>query len=239
MIEQREHGEHGEHDAYVEVLPSGMCRAQLLDLPGCFAIASDVWVAVSHLERSIPAYYDWLRSHDEYTPIVTGPFRVQLMETQEVAGPLPYQADAFFGPDNDPVSNEDLDWLLALLEWALDDLLQLGERISPDQRDLPTRAGPPPNHLLHQAATAQAGYLVMLNAQPDPHAAIVLPDAPPLEQLREVKEVSLRRLRNVPENDRRRIAEVLGMRWSLRKILRCGILSARMYAEPLAAAVAQ
>jgi len=236
MIEQRKHGEHG---AYVEVLLSGMCRAQLLDLPGCFAIASDVWVAISQLERSIPAYYDWLRSHDEYTPIVSGPFRVQLMETQEVAGPLPYQSDAFFGPDNDPVSNEDLDWLLALLEWALDDLLQLGERISPDQRDLPTRAGPPPNRLLHQAAEAQARYLVMLNAQPNPTAAIMLPDAPPLEQLREVKKVSLRRLRNVPENDRGRIAEVLGMRWSLRKILRCGILSARMYAEPLAAAVAQ
>jgi hypothetical protein len=236
MIEQRKHGEHG---AYVEVLLSGMCRAQLLDLPGCFAIASDVWVAISQLERSIPAYYDWLRSHDEYTPIVSGPFRVQLMETQEVAGPLPYQADAFFGPDNDPVSNEDLDWLLALLEWALDDLLQLGERISPDQRDLPTRAGPPPNRLLHQAAEAQARYLVMLNAQPNPTAAIMLPDAPPLEQLREVKKVSLRRLRTVPENDRGRIAEVLGMRWSLRKILRCGILSARMYAEPLAAAVAQ
>ncbi|HEX5441360.1 MAG TPA: hypothetical protein VFW76_10775 [Ktedonobacterales bacterium] len=235
MSQQRERGTHGEHDAYVEVLPSGMCRAQLLDLPGCFAIGLDVWVAVSHLERSIPAYYDWLRSHDEYTPIVSGPFRVQLMETQEVAGPLPYQADAFFGPDNDPVSNEDLDWLLALLEWALDDLLQLGERISPDQRDLPTRAGPPPNRLLHQAATAQAGYLVILNAQPDPYAEITLPDAPPLEQLREVKEVSLRRLRNVPENDRGRIVEVLGMRWSLRKILRCGILSARMYAEPLAA----
>ena len=79
----------------------------------------------------------------------------------------------------------------------------------------------------------------MLNAQPDPTAAITLPDAPPLEQLREVKDVSLRRLRNVPENDRGRIVEVLGTRWSLRKVLRCGILSARMYAEPLAAAVAQ
>jgi geranylgeranyl pyrophosphate synthase len=98
---------------------------------------------------------------------------------------------------------------------------------------------PPPNALLQQAATAQAGYLVILNARPDPYAEITLPDAPSLEQLREVKDVSLRRLRNVSENDRGRIVEVLGARWSLRKILRCGILSARMYAEPLAAAVAQ
>jgi hypothetical protein len=137
------------------------------------------------------------------------------------------------------VSNEDLDWLLALLEWSLDDLLQLGERIPLERHNLPTREGPPPNALLQQAATAQAGYLIILNAQPDPYTEITLPDAPPLEQLREVKGVSLRRLRNVSEDDRRRIVEVLGARWSLRKILRCGILSARMYAEPLAAAVAQ
>jgi hypothetical protein len=92
---------------------------------------------------------------------------------------------------------------------------------------------------LHQAAESQARYLVMLNDQPDPTAAVALADGTPLEQLREVKEVSLRRLRNVPENDRGRITEVLGVRWSLRKILRCGILSARMYAESLAAAVSQ
>jgi hypothetical protein len=238
MSQQREHGEYGEYDAYVEILPSGACRAQLIDLPGCFAIASDIWVAVSHLERSIPAYYDWLRSHDEYTPIVAGPFRVQLKETQEVSGQYPYIADAFFGPDNDSVSSEDLDWLLALLEWSLDDLLQLGAYSGPDQRKLPTHAGPPPNTLLQQAAEAQARYLVMLNAQPDSTAAVVLPDAPPLEQLREVKDVSLLRLRNVPESARGRIVEVQGMRWSLRKILRCGILSAHMYAKPLAAAVA-
>ena len=230
------HGPHDAYDAYVETLRSGACRAQLLDLPGCFAIAQDVPAALVALEARIPAYYDWLRSHDEYTPIVAGPFRVRAQDVQEVAGPLPYQADAFFGPDADPVSLEDLDWLLALLEWSLDDLLALGESIPPSARDMPTRAGPPPNILLRQAATAQAGYLILLNAQPNPTAAITLPDVAPLEQLREVRAVSLRRLRNVSEQDRGRIFEILGQRWSLRKILRCGILSARMYAEPLAAA---
>ena len=239
QIAHNAHDAYVTYDAYVEVLASGACRAQLLDLPGCFAIADDVTAAVSALEGSIPAYYDWLRSHDEDTPIVVGPFHVEVKEVQEVPGQYPHAADAFFGPDNDPVSNEDLDWLLTLLEWSLDDLLTLGERIAPAQRHISTRAGPPPNVSLHQAAETQARYLAMLNAQPDPYAAITLPDGAPLEQLREVKEVSLRRLRNVPENDRGRITEVLGARWSLRKILRCGILSARMYAEPLAAAVTQ
>lgn len=227
------------HDAYIEMLASGACRAQLLDLPGCFAIADDVAAVVSALEARIPVYYEWLRSHDEYTPIVAGPFHVEAKEITQVTGQYPHQADAFFAPDAVPVNGEDLDWLLALLGWSLDDLLDLGERIPTGQCDIPTRAGPPPNVLLHQAAETQARYLVMLNARPDPTAVIALTDAPPLEQLREVKDVSLRRLSNTSEDDRKRVIEALGERWSLRKILRCGILSARMYAEPLAAAVTQ
>lgn len=226
--------EHDAYDAYIEVLPNGAFRAQLLDLPGCFAIASDVAAAVSALESRVPAYYEWLSSHDEYTPIVAGPFHVKVQDIQNVSR----YAEAFFPPDATPLSTEDLDWLLALLEWALDDLLNLGERIPPAERDRPTRAGPPPNALLRQAAQAQARYLVMLNAQPNPDA-VMLKAAPPFEQLHEVKDVSLRRLRNVSEQDRQRLFEVQGERWSLRKILRCGILSARMYAEPLAAALNQ
>lgn len=226
-----------EHDAYIEILASGVCRAQLLDLPGCYALAQDAPEALAALEARIPAYYDWLRSHDEYTPVVAGPFHVQAVETQHVAARAPDAGDAFFTPDAEPVTSEDLDWLLALLEWSLDDLLHLGEGILPTERDRPTRAGPPSNTLLRRAATAQARYLAMLTAQPDP-TAVTLPDAPPVEQLREVRAVSLRRLRNVSENDRRRLFEVAGQRWSLRKILRCGILSAHIYAESLANAVA-
>jgi hypothetical protein len=227
-----------EHDAYVEILASGACRAQLLDLPGCFALASDVWVAISRVEHGIPAYYDWLRSHDEYTPIVAGPFRVQVKDIREVSGQFPGTTDAFFPPDATPVSTEDLDWLLALLDWALEDLIDLGETIAPHARDIPTRAGPPPNVLLRQAAEAQARYLVMLNAQPDP-ISVTLTDAAPLEQLREVRDVSLRRLRNASDDDRARVFEVLGDQWSLRKILRCGILSARTYTQALASAAGQ
>ncbi len=227
------------YDTYVEVLASGGCRAQLLDLPGCFAVANDVTAAVSALEGRIPAYYEWLRSHDEDTPIVVGPFHVEVKDTQQVSGQYPYQTNAFFAPDAEPVSGEDLEWLLALLEWSLDDLLHLGERIPAEQRDTPTRAGPPPNVSLHQAAESQTRYLIMLDAQPDPTAAVALADAPPLEQLREVKVVSLRRLSNTSDDDRGRIIEVLGERWSLHKILRCGILSARMSAESLAAAMTQ
>jgi hypothetical protein len=232
------HDAHETHDAYdasLEILDNGSCRAQLIEMPGCFAIGDDVPATLAALEARIPAYYDWLRAHDEYTPIVQGPFPVRAHETQRVGEQYPHGAEAFFASDARPVSDEDIDWLLALLEWSLDDLLAAGERIPPAARNLPTRASFPPNELLRQAAEMQARYLLMLSAQPnqpDP-TAMKLPDTSPLEQLREVREVSLRRLRNVSEQDRGRVFEVMGERWSLRKILRCGILSARMYADAL------
>lgn len=236
------HDAHEAHDAYdasLEILDNGACRAQLIEMPGCFAIGQDVPSALAALVARIPAYYDWLRAHDEYTPIVPGPFHVRAHEIQRVGVQYPHGAEAFFATDARPVSSEDLDWLLALLEWSLDDLIAAGERIPPTARNLPTRAGPPPDELLRQVVTVQARYLVMLTAQPnqpdqpDP-TTMNLPDTPPLEQLRELREVGLRRLRNVSEQDRVRVFEVMGERWSLRKILRCGILSARMYADALA-----
>ncbi|HEU5348243.1 MAG TPA: hypothetical protein VFU63_06490, partial [Ktedonobacterales bacterium] len=217
---------------------SGACRAQLVEMPGCYAVANDVPSALAALESRIASYYDWLRTHDEYTPIVAGPFYVRVKDTQHIAGRTPYVKEAFFPADATPVSEEDLDWLLALLEWSLDDLLELGARIPPAERDMPTRTGSSPNVLLRQAAEIQARYLTMLNAQPNP-TAVALPDVPPLAQLREVKEVSLRRLRNTSDQDRARVVDVLGERWSLRKILRCGILSARMHTEPLATTASQ
>lgn len=226
------------YDACIEVLGSGVCRAHLVEMPGCYALGQDIPAALAALEASIPAYYAWLRTHDEYTPIVPGPFHVRAKDTQHVTGRYPYVKEAFFPADATPVSDEDLDWLLALLEWSLDDLLRMGESLTPWERSMPTRAGSPPNVLLRQAAEIQARYLTMLNAQPNP-TAVTLPDIPPIEQLREVKDVSLRRLRNVSENDQRRIFEVLGERWSLRKILRCGILSARMHADLLAPAASE
>lgn len=226
------------YDACIEVLDSGVCRAHLIEMPGCYALGQDIPSTLAALEASIPAYYAWLRTHDEYTPIVTGPFHVRAKDTRHVTGRYPYVKEAFFPADTKPVSDEDLDWLLALLEWSLDDLLHMGESLTPSERDMPTKAGLPPNVLLRQAAEIQARYLTMLNAQPDP-TTVKLPDIPSIEQLREVKEVSLRRLRNVSENDQQRIIEVMGERWSLRKILRCGILSARMHADLLAPAASE
>lgn len=224
------------YEANIELLPNGSVCAEIVEMPGCYAMANDAATATEALAANIPAYYEWLRRHDEYTPIVRGPFQSVAKETQPGEGKD--FGVAFFASDAEPVSTEDLDWLTALLEWSLDDVLHLAEQIAPGARDIPTRYGPSPNWLLEQLVLAQARLLAMLNVNPDPDA-VGLSDAPLIEQLREVHDVSLRRLRNVSAADRGRIFEVQGNRWSLRKILRCGILAARMIAEPLTTTVAE
>lgn len=222
------------YEANIESLPNGTVCAEIAELPGCYAMANDAAAATYALDARIPAYFEWLRSHDEYTPIVRGPFRSVAKETQRSAGQA--FGVAFFATDAEPVSTEDLDFLTALLEWSLDDALRLAERIAPATLDISTRFGASPHWLLETLVLAQAKLLDKLNANPDPDA-IRLSDAPLLTQLREARDVSLRRLRSVSEADRRRIFEVQGTRWSLRKILRCGILAARMTAEGLASVV--
>ncbi len=231
MSQQIAHDAHDAYvtyDAYVEILASGACRAQLLDLPGCFAIADDVTAAVSALEGSIPAYYEWLRSHDEYTPIVVGPFHVEVKDTSRSLGNTHTRQRILRARCR--ASKRRRSRVAAGAAGVV------AGRPAPPRRAYPRRTArytharrPTAQRVCFtRPPKSQARYLVMLNDQPDPTAAVALADAPPLEQLREVKDVSLRRLRNTSDDERGRIIEVLGERWSLHKILRCGILSARM-----------
>lgn len=220
------------HEGYVEVLAHGGCRAQLLDLPGCYVLGGDVDQATVSLAERIPAYYDWLVAHDEYTPRVAGPFAVVVAEVRQVAPNGGLSADAFFAPDAEPVDAEDLDWLLALLGWALDDLAVAYQRVPSPMRGQPLPLARSADAVVAEAALAQARYLSYLNAAPDP-AAIQLPRDAPLTLLGQVREVALRRLVTTSDEERARVWDWQGERWSLRKVLRCSVLSARLQTDRL------
>src|SRR6185312_1735211 len=184
------------YEANIESLPNGTVCAEIAELPGCYVMATDAAAATYALDARIPAYFEWLRSHDEYTPIVRGPFRSVAKETRRGEGQA--FGVAFFATDAEPVSTEDLDFLTALLEWSLDDALRLAEQIDPAALDIPTRFGASPRWLLETLVLAQAKLLDRLNVNPDPDA-IRLSDTPLLAQLRDARDLSLRRLRTVSE----------------------------------------
>jgi hypothetical protein len=119
-------GETTTYDAYLEVQPDGRCLAQIVDLPGCFASGAAESAVLTTLIAAIPPYYQWLSRHDDYTPIVSGPFQVEVRE-RLVGSADPCAACAFFAPDGVPVTPDDLDWLLSLVEWANADLVALVE----------------------------------------------------------------------------------------------------------------
>lgn len=220
-------GEEVVYDAYVEIQPDGICLAQLLDLPGCYARAADEPTALAALSTAIPNYYAWLRRHDEYTPDVHGPFQVTSRQRERVHVINGRVAGAFFAPDAEPVTSEDLDWLLALLDWAYGDLAVLLAALPVDALHLPGRDGVTPRSFAEQTAQEQLWLVSHIEPQPMVPHVEQLPGTAH-DRLRQVWRASVHRLRGSTDEERERILEHDGERWSLRKVLRRSVLHARI-----------
>lgn len=203
-------GDGAVYDGSLEVWPDGSCLAQIADLPGCFGRGAGQEAALAALVAAIPGYYAWLSAHDEYTPVMHGPYTVTPREVVRVSD---NRLGAFFATDAEPVSNEDLDWYLALLDWSYSDLVALAAQAS-------TGA------LLDAIAQAQLWLTARLDAQPMVPPIAQFPGTP-ADHLRQVWRASLARLRAATDEERARVWEHEGERWSLRKLLRRGVLLAR------------
>lgn len=209
------------HDGYIETYPDGTCLAQLADLPGCFARGGSPDEAVGHLAAAIPAYYAWLARHDEYTPIVQGPFEVVPREVQQTT---PEQG-AFFAPDAAPVTVEDLDWYLALLSWAAEDAGAFASTTPTSVSGQPPVGGASTRTALLDAGMRLSRGLALLLDQPAPD---VTGAADALGALRAAVTVSVQQLRASDNGQRSRIVERDGRRWSVRSVLRRAVLDVRM-----------
>jgi predicted RNase H-like HicB family nuclease len=202
------------YDAYLELAEDGACLAQLLDLPGCFARGPDERSAVERLVAGIPAYFAWLRQHDDYTPEVAGPFAVEIREVQRVSTHAGRPRAAFFAPAAEPVSSEDLDWLLALLDWAYADLMAALQTL--------------PEGRTHADAVTRDQLWLLSRLEPEPRPVTIEQlDGEPLVRLRQVWQAALHRLRTSTEDERQRILEHDGECWSLRQVLYRSILLVR------------
>lgn len=203
-------GDGAVYDGSLEVRPDGTCLAQITDLPGCFGHGAGQDAALAALVAAIPGYYAWLSAHDEYTPVMHGPYTVTPREVIRLSDE---RFGAFFATDAAPVTSEDLDWYLALLDWSYGDLA----------------ARPEAGAMLDAVAQAQLWLTARLDARPVVPAVTQLPGTPP-DHLRQVWQASLARLRGATDEERARVWDHEGERWSLRKVLRRGVLLARMRA---------
>lgn len=219
------------YDAYLEVERDGRWVAHILDLPGCVATGTSAHQALATLTAAIPAYYAWLKRHDEYTPDVRGPWTLSPRETVPSAAS---GAGAFFAPDAQPVDDEDLDWGLALLAWAYDDLLAMSASLPPAALDTPpTDGGWTLRQVLLHVARGQLWYLSHLAADPTPLPPPQL-GSDPLAEVRQARTVAVAQMRNASDAMRSAVREHSGERWSLRKVLRQSVWHVRDHTAQLA-----
>ncbi len=230
------------YDAYVERGIDGLYTAQLLDLLGCYARGASEAEALQRLDAAIPAYYDWLRSHDDYTPIVNGPFGVNAIESLAVKAEGSPWSGVFFENDAEPLTDDDLDWALAVLVWGYDDLVALAQSLPPDRLTQPLTS------VAHQSASPEDALRYSLHLQllalayiTEPPGEIMQPPAAVgpdiVAQLAWARDEAVARLRATTDAERRLVHTIEGEGWSLRKIARTSILIARVTAEVVAGGV--
>jgi predicted RNase H-like HicB family nuclease len=215
------------YNAYLEVDQRGRWLASILDLAGCYADGASEPEALGALKVALPAYFAWLRGHDDYTPEVHGPWQVVPCETFHTRLVGDDAVHAFFMPDAQPVDDEELDWALALLEWAHEDLVALVRSVPPsllEQRSA-IDAWSAADALRHLART-QLWYVSLLDDPPG--APGVEPSGDdPIVRYQQAHGVSMRRLRAASDQQRTAIHEHAGERWSLRKVLRRSVWHVR------------
>ena len=197
---------------------SGGWLALAADLAGCYATGASQGEALERLAAAIPAYYAWLSQHDDYTPTLNSQARVEVVEMREAA---PGEVSAYFTSDGEPVNDEDLDWLLAVLGWAYDDVLACAAQRQP--------ASPALDALLSRVAAVQVGLIGYATGA-------TTPDLPAggLARVKAARDAALARFRATSARQREATNEETGQRWSLRRGLRESVLIARLATGDLA-----
>lgn len=117
----------------LELDNEGRALAWALDHPGCYAWGAQGPDAVIALARELVAYEDWAARHGKPDWVRLGNFDLRVVETWQVytindqfdeqeGG---YAVNAWFRHDWKPLSPEEIERGLSLLEWSRDDLLRV------------------------------------------------------------------------------------------------------------------
>ncbi len=201
----------------------GRSLAWILGYPGCFAYGKDAEQAMAAVPSSIDGYYSWISSHTEESWLPEGDRQCQLVETWECYSlnenydlvEQGYEVNAWFRHDWLPLSIEDIQHAILLLNWGrarlLDTVSSLDEKIL--LRTYPSErwsiAG-----ILGHIGGAEWWYMDRLGLA-FPRSEV--PDLP-FERLQKVREHLVELLPGLAEV--KQVVGVSGEIWSPRKLLR-------------------
>lgn len=204
----------------------------MLDLPGCYSAGKDREIAMALAPSRITDYYSWIHKHSPASPVVDGPFEIELVEEFKAYASKEdpeYLVNAFFEDDRRPLSSEDVEIGLRLLGWSRQDLLKVLRELTPEQLNKPIEGevrGSISGILEHVCGAenwyfSQLGMDVNWSTLPDDVAG----------RLAAVRANTRAQLANLIKESR--ITESYGERWSARKILRRTLWHERAHTEQI------
>lgn len=222
------------YDAYLEIGVDGSISAFIPELPGCFAAGATEDDILRNLRMAIPDYFHWLSFQDAETPTMSGDVDIVIRERFQVINNDQSEIHAFFAPDAAPMSEDDIDWAIALLSYALQDfhkqlnalpIAALDYRRSADDWSIHT--------VIDHVGQGQLWYMSLLDDDPHTQKIADLP-GPELDRLDSIFEQALLWLRESSPQLRTKIVEHHGNRWSMRKIFRRSLNHLREHTEQIA-----
>ncbi len=202
------------YQVHIEIGRDGSCMAHVEELVGCFAMGPSVEEALAALRQEIPRYLDWLAEQGERPEGPAGPIELKVVEEVRSEARFPSRPEEpvvdFFSHDAAELTSSDLHAAMRLMEQQRRELLEflkdapqelLEWRPSPEEQSVLS--------LLLHMAHAEAYYLAHLEEQVHLYPFL---DA--------VRSWAYHRLSRLSEEDRRRVVDHRGERWSARKVLR-------------------
>ena len=121
----------------------GRSLAWALDYPGAFAYGADGSEALLALPRGLIQYENWANQHAGRDWLRLGDFDLRLVETWQPYTIDPnfddpaqgYEVNAWFRDDWRPLTEDDVQRGLALLDWSRADLLAITAELSAEKLD--------------------------------------------------------------------------------------------------------
>ncbi|MBU1319097.1 MAG: type II toxin-antitoxin system HicB family antitoxin [candidate division Zixibacteria bacterium] len=204
--------------------------AWVFDLPGCYSKARNREDAVANASSKIAEYFEWLTHYHYRTPQPTERIEIEVAESfRSFISEGDYIVNAFFEDDRRPLSRDEVEHVLKLLEFTRGDLFRVIRRISPEQLDRPIRGEVQSSirGILNHVAWAEWWYFDRLNL------AFKSEEMPEdvMSMLEKVRTHTRRRLPHLAGNTM--ITECIGERWSARKIVRRTLWHERAHTQQI------
>ena len=213
----------------------GRTIAWALEHPGCYAYGIDDGEACANLESEVMNYADWIHQHKTRTWLIPDSVEIKVEETFDAyfidenferSEDGKYMVESFFQYDWKPLTKEDIERALLMLEWSRKDLIKTISPITTEMREAEHEGERwNINGILKHIATAEWWYLERLGMA-FPKADLEKEPLPRLVQTRNQLNKVLPELEGVKQ-----VVGLDGEIWSPRKSLRRALWHERDHTE--------